>query len=91
MEIADLGTLLGLHLFHEFCIRGWTMIGKKDVCPYCSEKVAAARTRSCARTRTPLHTLRMRANTRSGRCKCTGAPSAEEPCACACARGWRAR
>lgn len=27
------------HLFHEFCIRGWTMIGKKDICPFCSEKV----------------------------------------------------
>eukprot|EP01114_Cavostelium_apophysatum_P013662 TRINITY_DN3358_c0_g1_i1.p1 TRINITY_DN3358_c0_g1~~TRINITY_DN3358_c0_g1_i1.p1 ORF type:complete len:336 (-),score=24.54 TRINITY_DN3358_c0_g1_i1:88-990(-) len=27
------------HRFHEWCIRGWTMIGKKDTCPYCSEKV----------------------------------------------------
>jgi len=27
------------HKFHEWCIRGWTMIGKKDTCPYCSEKV----------------------------------------------------
>lgn len=25
--------------FHEFCIRGWTIVGKKDVCPYCKEKV----------------------------------------------------
>jgi len=27
------------HQFHEWCIRGWTIIGKKDTCPYCSEKV----------------------------------------------------
>jgi len=27
------------HMFHEGCIRGWTIIGKKDTCPYCSEKV----------------------------------------------------
>jgi RING finger protein 121 len=27
------------HLFHEWCIRGWTMIGKKETCPYCGEKV----------------------------------------------------
>jgi len=27
------------HRFHEFCIRGWTIVGKKDVCPYCGEKV----------------------------------------------------
>jgi RING finger protein 121 len=27
------------HKFHEFCIRGWTIVGKKDVCPYCKEKV----------------------------------------------------
>lgn len=25
--------------YHEFCIRGWIIIGKKDTCPYCSEKV----------------------------------------------------
>jgi RING finger protein 121 len=25
--------------FHDWCIRGWTMIGKKDTCPFCSEKV----------------------------------------------------
>ena len=25
--------------FHEFCIRGWCMIGKKQTCPYCQEKV----------------------------------------------------
>ena len=27
------------HQFHEFCIRGWCIIGKKDMCPYCKEKV----------------------------------------------------
>ncbi|KAI8373323.1 hypothetical protein BD560DRAFT_328180 [Blakeslea trispora] len=27
------------HTFHEKCIRGWVMIGKKDICPYCKEKV----------------------------------------------------
>ncbi|KAJ3352600.1 hypothetical protein GGF32_003632 [Allomyces javanicus] len=27
------------HLFHEQCIRGWTIIGKRDCCPYCKEKV----------------------------------------------------
>ena len=27
------------HLFHESCIRGWCLIGKKSICPYCKEKV----------------------------------------------------
>ncbi|KAJ3391074.1 hypothetical protein HDU80_011125 [Chytriomyces hyalinus] len=27
------------HPFHEECIRGWTIIGKKDCCPSCKEKV----------------------------------------------------
>lgn len=27
------------HVFHEFCIRGWCIIGKKQTCPYCKEKV----------------------------------------------------
>merc|ERR1712228_257971 len=27
------------HRFHGFCIRGWIMIGKRDVCPVCKEKV----------------------------------------------------
>ncbi|KAL1919987.1 uncharacterized protein VTP21DRAFT_1133 [Calcarisporiella thermophila] len=27
------------HMFHELCIRGWCIIGKKDMCPYCKEKV----------------------------------------------------
>ncbi|CAM0138394.1 unnamed protein product [Umbelopsis sp. WA50703] len=27
------------HTFHEKCIRGWCLIGKRDICPYCKEKV----------------------------------------------------
>jgi len=27
------------HEFHEFCIRGWCIVGKKETCPYCHEKV----------------------------------------------------
>ncbi|XP_794833.2 RING finger protein 121 [Strongylocentrotus purpuratus] len=27
------------HRFHEFCIRGWCIVGKKQTCPYCKEKV----------------------------------------------------
>ena len=27
------------HSFHSICIKGWTIIGKKDVCPCCKEKV----------------------------------------------------
>jgi len=27
------------HIFHEFCIRGWCIVGKKQICPYCKEKV----------------------------------------------------
>jgi RING finger protein 121/175 len=26
------------HLFHALCLRGWTMVGKKDTCPTCLEK-----------------------------------------------------
>ncbi|XP_064080544.1 E3 ubiquitin ligase RNF121-like [Macrobrachium nipponense] len=26
------------HTFHEFCIRGWCIVGKKQTCPYCKEK-----------------------------------------------------
>ncbi|KAI0243736.1 hypothetical protein L0F63_001361 [Massospora cicadina] len=28
------------HEFHEKCIRGWCIIGKKHSCPYCHEKVS---------------------------------------------------
>ncbi|KAI1307345.1 putative ring finger protein [Halotydeus destructor] len=27
------------HEFHEYCIYGWSLIGKKDNCPYCKERV----------------------------------------------------
>ncbi|KAK9496502.1 hypothetical protein O3M35_013199 [Rhynocoris fuscipes] len=27
------------HVFHEVCIRGWCIVGKKQICPYCKEKV----------------------------------------------------
>ncbi|GAB6032655.1 hypothetical protein CHUAL_011533 [Chamberlinius hualienensis] len=27
------------HTFHEFCIRGWCILGKKQTCPFCKEKV----------------------------------------------------
>ncbi|KAJ2001304.1 hypothetical protein GGI04_003519 [Coemansia thaxteri] len=27
------------HEFHASCIRGWCVIGKKDMCPFCREKV----------------------------------------------------
>ena len=32
-------TLNCRHRYHEFCIRGWIIVGKKDTCPYCNEKV----------------------------------------------------
>jgi len=28
-----------LYSFHEFCIRGWCIVGKRQTCPYCKEKV----------------------------------------------------
>jgi len=27
------------HEFHEQCIRGWSIVGKKETCPFCLEKV----------------------------------------------------
>ena len=46
------------HTFHEMCIKGWTMVGKKDVCPVCMEKVdlKALYADRCA-TRTPNYFL----------------------------------
>lgn len=32
-------TLSCNHAFHEFCIRGWCVVGKQQTCPYCKEKV----------------------------------------------------
>lgn len=37
--IEDTFKLSCHHVFHEFCIRGWCIIGKKQTCPYCKEKV----------------------------------------------------
>lgn len=31
------------HKYHEFCIKGWTIVGKKDTCPACKEKVSQAK------------------------------------------------
>lgn len=30
------------HEFHSLCVRGWAMVGKKDTCAYCSEKVSTS-------------------------------------------------
>ena len=38
-KIENSYTLACHHQFHESCIRGWTIVGKKDVCPCCKEKV----------------------------------------------------
>jgi RING finger protein 121 len=27
------------HTYHEYCIYGWCLVGKKQVCPFCREKV----------------------------------------------------
>ncbi|KAI9026194.1 hypothetical protein DFJ74DRAFT_604738 [Hyaloraphidium curvatum] len=32
-------TLVCGHAFHEKCIRGWVIVGKKAICPYCRERV----------------------------------------------------
>ncbi|KTF87996.1 hypothetical protein cypCar_00015773 [Cyprinus carpio] len=37
--IEDTYQLSCNHTFHEFCIRGWCIVGKKQTCPYCNEKV----------------------------------------------------
>lgn len=39
VQIEKSFTLTCEHQFHESCIRGWTIVGKKDVCPVCKEKV----------------------------------------------------
>lgn len=31
------------HEFHSKCILGWTLVGKKDTCPFCKEKVDLAK------------------------------------------------
>lgn len=37
--VEDTYRLSCQHVFHEFCIRGWCIVGKKQICPYCKEKV----------------------------------------------------
>lgn len=27
------------HKYHEYCIYGWCLVGKKQICPFCREKV----------------------------------------------------
>lgn len=27
------------HVYHTPCIRGWVLVGKKDACPYCKERI----------------------------------------------------
>ena len=34
MQLTAIG-----HEFHEFCLRGWLIVGKHSVCPNCGEKV----------------------------------------------------
>ncbi|RKP03355.1 hypothetical protein CXG81DRAFT_9641 [Caulochytrium protostelioides] len=42
------------HPFHPTCIKGWTIIGKRDACPYCRERVNLSAFR-----RTPLESTEM--------------------------------
>ena len=32
-------TLTCGHIYHQYCIFGWCLVGKKQVCPFCREKV----------------------------------------------------
>eukprot|EP00474_Spongospora_subterranea_P002148 CRZ02606.1 hypothetical protein [Spongospora subterranea] len=36
---ADIRILNCGHRYHDLCIRGWAMVGKKDTCAYCQEKI----------------------------------------------------
>ena len=36
---GNLYQLQCMHIFHESCIKGWCVVGKKDSCPSCSERV----------------------------------------------------
>lgn len=38
----DLVKLQCGHVFHRFCAAGWSIVGKKDTCPFCGEKVSLA-------------------------------------------------
>jgi len=46
----EITTLSCNHTFHQWCINGWVMIGKKNTCPYCSEKVEIHRKNPWERT-----------------------------------------
>ncbi|KAG5859417.1 RING finger-like domain-containing protein [Encephalitozoon hellem] len=35
-------TLVCAHSFHEDCIKGWCLLGKKPFCPYCKKKIESA-------------------------------------------------
>lgn len=39
LDLACVTSLNSTPRFHEFCIRGWCIVGKKQMCPYCKEKV----------------------------------------------------
>lgn len=43
-EEEQVFTLTCGHAFHDFCIRGWLLIGKKSTCAYCCEKVNVSQT-----------------------------------------------
>lgn len=38
----EIHTLQCNHSFHEECIKGWCLLGKKSFCPYCKKKVESA-------------------------------------------------
>ncbi|AFN82765.1 hypothetical protein EROM_031430 [Encephalitozoon romaleae SJ-2008] len=35
-------TLVCTHSFHEDCIKGWCLLGKKPFCPYCKKKIESS-------------------------------------------------
>eukprot|EP01025_Chloroclados_australasicus_P000622 TRINITY_DN10264_c0_g1_i2.p1 TRINITY_DN10264_c0_g1~~TRINITY_DN10264_c0_g1_i2.p1 ORF type:complete len:360 (-),score=21.62 TRINITY_DN10264_c0_g1_i2:23-1102(-) len=39
--VSDIMRLPCKHEFHSLCLYGWTMVGKKDMCPLCKEKVSS--------------------------------------------------
>jgi RING finger protein 121/175 len=41
-RVESVHTLVCGHSFHNDCIRGWCLIGKKSFCPYCRKKVESA-------------------------------------------------
>jgi RING finger protein 121/175 len=47
------------HTYHEICIRGWTIVGKKETCPYCKEKVDLRMFKTNSWDTTQLHFLQL--------------------------------